>query len=95
MEVKNEKKEVEHKVLKRVIAARLVIFAAVVVWVAGWLMAGLGLLPILFPSAWEGYLFDCHPMQIFMFCWFVATFVIIGTWAAVKGFKFVGRWEKK
>lgn len=90
-----EKKEGASRVLRRVVAARLVIFAAVVLWVFGWIMAALGLIPILFPSAWEGKLFEGHPMQIFMFIWFIATFVIIGVWAALKGFKFVGRWEKK
>lgn len=90
-----QKQEVKKKVLKRVVAARLVIFAAVVIWVCGWLMAALGLMPILFPFIWEGHLTSAHPMQVFMFVWFVCTFILIGVWAAVKGFKFVGRWEKE
>lgn len=93
--MEEQQPEVKSKVLKRVVAARLVIFAAVVIWVFGWLMAALGLIPTLFPDVWEGRLASAHPMQIFMFVWFVITFVIVGVWAAVKGFRFIGRWEKK
>ena len=90
-----EKVEPKKKVLKRVVAARLVIFTAVVVWVFGWLMAALGLMPTLFPEIWEGKIAQVHPMNVFMFVWFILTSVIIGVWAAVKGFRFIGRWEKK
>jgi len=90
-----EKKEVKEKVLRRVVAARLVMFAAVVVWVLGWLAFGFSFIPGLYPTIWEGNLSSAHPMEVCMFIWFIVTFVIIGTWAAIKGFRFVGRWEKE
>ena len=93
--MEEQKPEVKKKVLKRVLAARLVVFAVAILWVFGWLMAALALIPWLFPSIWEGKISQGHPMQIFMFVWFIATFVVVGIWAARKGFRFVGRWEKE
>jgi len=91
----DDKKEVKEKILKRIVAARLVVFAAVVTWVLGWLMFGLSFIPVLYPTIWEGNLTSAHPMEVAMFIWFITTFIIVGVWAAVKGYKFVGRWEKE
>jgi hypothetical protein len=90
-----EKKEEKGKVLRRVVAARLVVFAVVVTWVLGWLAFGLSLIPGLYPTIWEGDLTSAHPMEVAMFVWFILTFVIVGVWVAVKGYKFVGRWERE
>lgn len=84
----------QKKVLKRVVAARLVMFAAVIVWVLGWLSAGLTFMPQLFPDFWVGT-FPGNPILAFLFVWYVTTFISVGIWAAIKGFKFVGRWEKE
>lgn len=94
-EMKEKELNPKKKSLKRVLAARLVIFAAATVWVVGWLMFGLGLIKTLFPPVWEGNIASAHPMQAFVFFWFIITFVIVGVWAAVKAFRFVGRWEKQ
>jgi len=77
------------------VVARLIVFSVAVVWVFGWLMASLALIPVLFPVIWEGNIAWAHPMEVFMFVWFVATAVIVGVFAAVKGFRFVGKWERK
>jgi len=89
------KKEEKVKVPKKVVAARLVVFAVVAVWVLGWLAFGFSFIPVLYPTIWEGNLTSAHPMEVCMFIWFIATFIVVGGWVAIKGFKFVGRWEKE
>lgn len=95
MAIKIEGEEEKKGVLKRVVAARLVMFAVVVVWVLGWLLAGLGLIPELFPSIWLGEGFPTHPILAFLFIWYITTLIAVGIWVAVRGFKFVGRWERE
>lgn len=75
----------------KVLVSRVVIFTAATLWVVGWLTVGILGLEVLtaklstFSPAWVAYL-----LQI----WYIITIVLVGVWAAIKGFKFVGRWER-
>ena len=76
----------------KVLASRIIIFAVAVTWVSGWLaigLAGLGPMTIILLTNQPTWLVTS--LQI----WYIATVVIVGVLVAVKGFRFVGRWETK
>jgi len=81
------------KVPKKVIAARLVIFAVTVAWVLGWLAIGLFLHPV-FLSAIAKQILDGNIVDI-LNAWYVITFIVIGAFVAIRGFRFVGKWERE
>lgn len=89
-------KEKPKNILKRVLAARLVVFAATIIWVMGWLTLGLALYPILFDSARGLVVWQVHPTtSTILSIWFVITFVVVGIYVGYRGFRFVGRWVKE
>ncbi len=76
----------------RLLAARLVVFTAALLWVIGWLWAG-----FLFWDQLISWLVDFNPTwlcAVFQ-VWYVATIVIVGAWVAMKGFRFVGKWTRE
>ena len=76
----------------KVLASRIIIFAVAIMWVCGWLtmgLAGLGFITTILLSYQPAWLILA--MQI----WYIGTVIVIGIWVAVKGFRFVGRWETK
>jgi len=76
----------------KVLASRIVIFAVAIFWVVGWITMGIIgietlttiLLSVTLPT-W---------IASFLQVWYVTTIILVGVWAAVKGFRFVGKWEK-
>lgn len=76
----------------KVLASRVIIFAVAIMWVCGWLtvgLAGLGFLTsflLVFQPDW---------LVLTLQIWYIGTVVVVGIWVAVKGFKFVGKWEIK
>ena len=82
------------KVPKRIIAARLAIFAATAAWVLGWLGLGLFLHPVLFDTGGIIYRLGGNIVDA-MNTWYVITFILVGIYVAVRGFRFVGKWEKE
>ncbi len=75
-----------------VLVSRIFVFALACIWVLGLLLYGI----ITFPTFLLVIeLSSIHPILFnFLAFWYVATLVLIGLWAAVRGFKFVGKWEK-
>ena len=78
--------------MKKVLAARVVVFGLSVVWVLGWLLTCLVIFPF-FGELLRAVL--PYPSLVgFAQFWFIFTAVVIGVWIAIKGFRFVGRWVK-
>ena len=76
----------------KLLAARLVVFTAAILWVIGWLVVGL--------LGWNSlieWLLEVDPTWIVipLEVWYIATIVIVGAWVAMKGFRFVGKWTRE
>lgn len=76
----------------KVLAARITVFAFACIWVFGWLLVGITLLPP-FTSILEGSGLN-QVLANFLVIWYLLTLIIVGGWIAIKGFKFIGKWEK-
>ena len=75
----------------KVLAARVVVFSLACIWVMGWLANGLIWYNIFLEVLGHyGPSWVAAPLLI----WYIATLILVGIWIAVKGFKFIGRWEK-
>lgn len=79
--------------MKRVLAARLIVFAVACVWVLGlgafsilywdharWLLLGAGY------GTWLETVFNL---------WFSFTIICVGLYVAYRGFRYVGKWERE
>ena len=76
----------------KLLTARLTVFTAAIIWVAGWVLMGL--------VGWDAITWELEctrPGWIVpvLQVWYIATIVIIGAWVALKGFRFVGKWTSK
>jgi len=76
----------------KVLAARIIVFAFACAWVLGLLLGGVLIFPSFLDLLKENI--TSPSLQSFIAYWYIATIVILGAWVAVKGFKFVGKWEK-
>ena len=76
----------------RLLVARITIFALACVWVFGWLLGGIALAPYVVSGLENSGLGAV--LASFLAIWYLATLIVVGSWVGVKGFKFVGRWEK-
>ena len=76
----------------KLLAARLVVFAAAVLWVIGWLGMCLVVGDLLMEE-----LVDIQPgwASLALQVWFVGTTILVDAWAAMKGFRFVGKWTRE
>ena len=75
----------------KVLASRIVVFALACLWVLGWLATGLIWYDIILGVLTQyGTPWLVTPLLV----WYVATLVLVGIWVTIKGFKFVGKWEK-
>lgn len=76
----------------KVLTARVTVFFLACIWVLGLLFSGF----IFFPTfLLQLELHMVNPaLSGFLVFWYVATIVLIGVWIAIKGFKFIGKWEK-
>jgi len=76
-----------------VLVSRIAVFALACVWVLGLLLVGLLTFPTYLRVA---EIYTAHPVLLsFMVFWYLSTLVLVGCWVAIKGFKFVGQWEKR
>jgi len=92
--VSEEEKKEKVKIPRRVIAARLVIFTAVAAWIMGWLATGSLLHDPFLKSVSRPELGFSGNIIDVLSAWYIITFIIVGVFVAVCGFRFVGRWEK-
>lgn len=77
----------------KVLASRIVVFALACLWVFGLILVGIATYP-----AFQATLVSViGPTWLITasLVWYVATLVLVGVWVAVKGFRFVGKWEKE
>jgi len=74
----------------KLLAARVIVFFVAIVWVAGWVFMGL-----IFWDSWLDQIYGLQPdwLPVLLQVWYIATIVVIGAWVALKGFRFVGKWE--
>lgn len=77
--------------MKKVLAARVTIFALACIWVIGFLSVSLAVSDTFFSvvSAYMG-----TAVTWLLLAWYVATVILISVLVAVKGFRFVGHWVK-
>jgi len=76
----------------KVLTARVTVFFLTCVWILGLLLIGI----TFFPTAWSQIQVHVANQGLawFLVFWYVATIILVGVWIAIKGFKFVGKWEK-
>lgn len=76
----------------KVLVARITVFFLTCIWVLGLLFGGV----VFFPTV--QYQIQTHvavPALVwFLIFWYIATIVLVGVWIAIKGFRFVGKWER-
>lgn len=76
-----------------VLASRITVFALACIWVLGLLLTGIVTFPTFLLVVGSHV---AHPVLVsFIVFWYLATLVLVGLWVAVKGFKFVGKWERR
>lgn len=76
---------------KASIIARVFLFACTVVWVMGFITTSIYFFPVVLDSV-RG---ESLAVRAIIPTWYIITLVLIGTWAPYKGFRIVGKWEKK
>lgn len=76
----------------KVLASRITIFTLTCIWILGWIAVNL----VGF-DAFNSILHQYEPSWVtgFLLVWYVITVILIGVWAAIKGFRFVGRWVRE
>jgi len=77
----------------KVLASRVVVFALACLWVFGLILVGIALYPA-FQSSMESIIGQTWLITASL-VWYVTTLVLIGILVAVRGFRFVGKWEKE
>jgi len=76
----------------KVLASRVIIFTVATLWVSGWLLMGLTFAG---PVTAALVISQCPSWLVLVLqIWYLITIVCVGVWAAMKGFRFVGKWEK-